>query len=146
MRSSDRNHFPISLAGLLHHRNRIAVGLLFGLLLTACGGSSSVGEVPEESTPVDVDAAMVVDVEMTDNKFAPAAMTFSVGQQVEFVVNNAGAAIHDMRIENTEFKSEPVINPGATSSFSAKFTAAGVYTFVCDYHLPGMVGKITVEG
>jgi len=144
MRSSDRDHNQISLSGLLNHRNRIAVGLLFVLLFTACGGSG--GEVSDESAPAGVDAPMVVDVEMTDNKFVPSTMTFSVGQQVEFVVNNAGAAIHDMRIEKTEFKSEPVINPGTTSTFTAMFTEAGVYTFVCDYHLPGMVGEITVEG
>lgn len=146
MRSSDRDHNQISLSGLFNHRNRIAVGLLFVLVLTACGGSGSGGEVSDESAPAGVDAPMVVDVEMTDNKFVPSAMTFSVGQQVEFSVNNAGSAIHDMRIEDTEFKSEPVINPGTTSTFTAMFTEAGVYTFVCDYHLPGMVGKITVEG
>ncbi len=144
MRSSDRNHYRVSLSGLLNHRNRIAVGLLFVLLLTACGGSA--GEVSNESAPAGVDAPIVVNVEMTDNKFVPSTMKFSVGQQVKFSVNNAGAAIHDMRIEDTEFKSEPVINPGTTSTFTAMFTKAGVYTFVCDYHLPGMVGEITVEG
>ena len=146
MRSNDRDHNQISLSGLLNHRNRIAVGLVFLFVLTACGGSGSSGEVSDESAPAGVDAPMVVDVEMTDNKFVPSTMTFSVGQQVEFSVKNAGAAIHDMRIEETEFKSEPVIDPGTTSSFTAIFTKAGVYTFVCDYHLPGMVGEITVEG
>lgn len=144
MRTSDRNHYRVSLSGLLNHRNRIAVGFLFVLLLTACGGSA--GEVSNESAPAGVDAPIVVDVEMTDNKFSPSTTTFSVGQQVEFSVSNAGAAIHNMRIKDTEFKSEAVINPGATSSFTATFTEAGVYTFVCDYHLPGMVGEITVEG
>lgn len=146
MRSSDRDHNQISLSGLLNHRNRIAVGLLFILLLTACGGSGSAGEVSDESATAGDSDPIVVDVEMTDNKFALSTTTFSVGQQVEFVVNNAGAAIHDMRIEGTEFKSEPVIDPGTTNSFTAMFTKAGVYTYVCDYHLPGMVGEITVEG
>ena len=144
MRLSVRNHYQISLAGLLNRITGLTVGVTFVVIMAACGGSSSVGEVPEES---DTDTTpIVLDVEMADNVFNPSDFTVSVGQQVEFVVNNTGAAIHNMRIKDTEFKSEAVINPGAASSFTAKFTEAGVYTFVCDFHLPGMVGKITVEG
>lgn len=146
MRSSDRNNDRTGMTGLPSRITGLAVGLMFLVVLTACGGSSGSGGASEDSNESAPDTApIVVDVEMTDNAFVPSAITVAVGQQVEFALKNSGAAIHDMRIENTEFKSEVVINPGATSSFSALFTEAGVYTFVCDYHLPSMVGTITVE-
>lgn len=144
MQSGDRNNDRTGVSGLPSRITGLAVGLLLVVVLAACGGSSDAGEGSDES---DTDTTpIVVDVEMADNVFIPTAITVAVGQQVEFALTNSGAAIHDMRIENTEFKSEAVINPGTTSSFTALFTEAGVYTFVCDYHLPGMVGTITVEG
>lgn len=144
MQSGDRNNDRTGVSGLPSRITGLAVGLLLVVVLAACGGSSDVGEGSDES---DTDTTpIVVDVEMADNVFIPTAITVAVGQQVEFALKNSGAAIHDMRIENTEFKSEAVINPGTTSSFTALFTEDGVYTFVCDYHLPGMVGTITVEG
>lgn len=144
MQSGDRNNDRTGMSGLPSRITGLAVGLLLVVVLAACGGSSDAGEGSDES---DTDTTpIVVDVEMADNVFIPAAITVAVGQQVEFALTNSGAAIHNMRIEDTEFKSESVVNPGATSSFTATFTKEGVYTFVCDYHAPGMVGTITVEG
>lgn len=144
MRSCKQNYDQIGSAGLSSRITGLAVGLVFAVVLAACGGGGSTNG--DSGKPVLNTDPIVVDVEMADNVFIPVAITVAVGQQVEFALTNTGAAIHNMRIADTEFKSEAVINPGATSSFTAKFTKAGSYTYVCDYHVPGMVGTITVEG
>ena len=108
------------------------------------GGSTDTEAASDDATEVDA-ASKVVQVAMTDNVFTLSESTAKVGQEIEFVVVNNGAAVHNMVFDGTEFASESMINPGDTSSFKATFTEAGVYKFICVFHMPAMVGEITVE-
>ena len=135
----------LNLAGLV-------LGVLVSVVLIGCGGSSSSesGESESgESESVEVsesDATPIsIGVDLTDNAFTLTDSTVKVGQEVTFNLVNSGAAIHNMIFEGMEFKSEIMINPGATSSFQATFVEPGVYRYVCSFHMPNMVGEITVE-
>jgi plastocyanin len=72
------------------------------------------------------------------------------GQPVKFVVKNQGTNIHNMHIlsqatEGKDFSSDLTVNPGAESEFTATFTKTGQVKFQCDFHVPDMVGTITVQ-
>lgn len=91
-----------------------------------------------------------IEVELQDNLFAPTEITVDRGQQVNFEVENKGQAIHNMHIissavEGKDYASNPTVQPGESSKFTATFTKAGTLKFQCDYHLPDMVGTITVR-
>ena len=87
---------------------------------------------------------------MSDNKFDPKEITIPVNTEVEITVDNQGTTVHTMHVlskekEGTDFAAETLVNPGASDSFTVIFAHKGTYNFQCDYHLPDMVGKITVE-
>ena len=93
--------------------------------------------------------AQTVAITLKDNVFEPKDITVEKGA-VTFEVKNAGAAIHNMHIvsnatEGKDFSSKPVIEGGATDKFTATFTKNGTVKFQCDFHLPDMVGTITVK-
>ncbi|TSA02615.1 MAG: hypothetical protein D4R77_12420 [Planctomycetaceae bacterium] len=124
-----------------------AIGIALIVTLTACGGgggSTDAEVASDDATAVD-DASKVIQVVMTDNVFTLSESTAKVGQEIEFDVVNNGAAVHNMIFDGTEFASESMINPAATSTFKATFTEAGVYKFICVFHTPAMTGEITVE-
>lgn len=140
----------------------LVLAALGGAALVACGGGSGGGE----STPAPIatkpagattggnigsggGAAQTIEVQMKDNFFEPKELTVPVNTTVRFVAKNVGAAVHNMHIlsaakEGKDFKSDLLVNPGQTSEFEAKFTKTGKYDFQCDYHVPDMVGVITV--
>jgi plastocyanin len=123
-----------------------AIGIALIVTLAACGGGGSTDTEAASDDATEVDAASkVIQVAMTDNVFTLSESTAKVGQEIEFVVVNNGAAVHNMVFDGTEFASASMINPGDTSSFKATFTEAGVYKFICVFHMPAMVGEITVE-
>lgn len=104
------------------------------------GGTSNGAEKPSES----------VEVSMKDNLFEPKAITVPAGKSVQIEVKNNGAAVHNMHIlsadkEGKDFSSNATVAPGAESKFTVKLTKPGTYNFQCDYHLPDMVGTITVR-
>ncbi|HEY8491496.1 MAG TPA: cupredoxin domain-containing protein, partial [Dehalococcoidia bacterium] len=85
-----------------------------------------------------------------DSTFEPAQVTVPQGKTVTLVLKNEGAAVHNLRLETKEaagkdFASDPMVNPGASSEIQVKIDRPGTYRFVCDYHLPGMVGELTVR-
>ncbi|MCZ2110442.1 MAG: cupredoxin domain-containing protein [Dehalococcoidia bacterium] len=89
-------------------------------------------------------------IEMKDNVFAEKDIKVSAGQSVTFEAKNVGAAVHNVHIlsqagEGKDFNSDTMINPGKSSTFQAKFTKKGTYKFQCDFHVPDMVGTITVS-
>lgn len=135
-------------------RTVVTAGLLASVvLLAAC---SSGGDAKEngngDSAPKASSSkgkAQTVAITMKDNLFEPKEITVEEGA-VTFEVKNAGTAIHNMHIistaaEGKDFSSKPVIEAGTTDKFTATFTKSGTIKFQCDFHLPDMVGTITVK-
>jgi len=99
--------------------------------------------------------ATTLDIVMKDNLFEPADLTVEEGAEVTLNITNEGAAIHNMRVlgEDNEANtdddavSDPdIVSAGDTATLV--WTApdeSGVYDFQCDFHLPDMVGTVTVE-
>ena len=81
-------------------------------------------------------AAATHGVEIGDGFFGPAALTVAVGDIVTWT--NADDSPHTV---TTDAFDSGNIDPGATFSFT--ITAAGTYTYVCQYH-DEMVATITV--
>ena len=91
-----------------------------------------------------------ITISMGDNFFEPKDITVPVNTEVEITVSNDGTAVHNMHVlskdqEGTDFTSDTIVNPGATSTFTVKFSNTGTFDFQCDYHLPDMAGTIKVE-
>lgn len=102
------------------------------------GGTTANGEVKD------------IEVDLKDNFFEPKTLTIPVNTTVEIEVKNVGTTIHNMHVlskdkEGKDFTSDAIVNPGDDSKFEVKFTKKGTYDFQCDYHVPDMVGKITVN-
>lgn len=93
----------------------------------------------------DDDDAEEIEVSMKDNFFEPKNITVGVGETVTIVAKNDGLAVHNMVVLGTQFKSDQLVMAGDESSFDVKFEKAGEYKFQCDYHVPDMVGTITVK-
>ncbi len=126
---------------------KLTLSIFAAALLVSCGGSSDSDSDDASGTNGgdDQPSSVAIDVAMTDNLFEPTAVKAKVGQEIVFTAINQGAAVHNMIIEGTDFKSEAMVNPGTSSTFNAVFTAPGVYRYVCAFHMPGMTGEITVE-
>ncbi len=75
--------------------------LLVGVVLVtvACGGSDG------SSTSVTGDAR-TVEVTMADNRFEPATLTVARGEEVKFVLRNAGTVVHDAYVGDAEAQAE----------------------------------------
>ena len=132
---------------------------------SACGGDEADATQPKPptgGTAVPATAASddndggteaestVVEIVMTENVFTPKDIKVKANTEIKFVVKNEGAAVHNMHIlskdgEGKDYSSEALVSPGTTDEFEVTFKKTGTYDFQCDYHLPDMVGKITVE-
>ena len=141
------------------------IALLIVGAAAACGGGGSGDTKPtaglEVKTPGSDGGAKTADsggdkgaesikVTMKDNVFDPKTLTIPVGKSVEITVKNEGEAIHNLHIlseakEGKDFSSSATVPPKTENKFTVKFTKAGTYNFQCDYHVPDMVGKITVK-
>lgn len=136
----------------------VGASLLALALGAACGGgngdapnkgnvSPTATEAASSSDPVSGDA---ITISMTDNAFDSNSITIPVNTTVLVTVLNDGQAPHNMHVlskdaEGKDFMSDMLVNPGASSTFEIMFTTKGEFTFQCDFHLPDMVGTITVQ-
>ena len=125
----------------------------------ACGGDSASTVSPTisvkggaaVSAPSDSGSAPTsLKITLKDNVYDPKDLKVPVGQTITFNLTNAGTAIHNMHIlsqstEGRDFQSELTVTPGKTSKFTAKFNKKGLVKFQCDFHVPDMVGTISVE-
>lgn len=125
--------------------------LASAVVLSACssGGESKETGGSESKVPAAAAKAQTVAITLKDNAFEPKDITVEEGT-VTFEVKNTGAAIHNMHITSTasegkDFSSKPIIEAGSSDKFTATFTKKGVVKFQCDFHLPDMVGTITVK-
>ena len=140
------------------------IALLVVGAAVACGGGSD-NAVPTQGVQVKTPgsgatspatsggsekASESVKISMKDNLFEPKTFTVPAGKSVEIEVKNNGAAIHNLHIlseakDGKDFSSTAIVSPGAENKFTVKLTKTGTYTFQCDYHVPDMVGTITVQ-
>ncbi len=137
-----------------------AIGSSLALAAACGGGDDSSSKTPAATSPAGSTSAPAngssngevkdIEVDLTDNVFKPTTLTIPVGKTVQIEVKNTGQAIHNMHIlsleqEGKDFSSEAMVNPGKDSKFEVKFTKKGTIKFQCDYHVPDMVGTITVS-
>ncbi|TAJ17001.1 MAG: hypothetical protein EPO65_12120 [Dehalococcoidia bacterium] len=125
--------------------------LASAVVLSACssGGESKEKGGSESKATASAAKAQTVAITLKDNVFEPKDITVEEGT-VTFEVKNTGAAIHNMHITSTpsegkDFSSKPIIEAGSSDKFTATFTKKGIVKFQCDFHLPDMVGTITVK-
>lgn len=103
-----------------------AVSLALGALLT-----------PASAGPASAATEHVVDI--ANVAFGPTSLTIAVGDTVTWT--NSDSMPHTATDEDDRFDSGN-LDPG--QSFSFTFTAAGTYTYRCDYH-SNMTGTIVVQ-
>ena len=150
-------------------RRVIALLLTFGLAAAlafsfACGGDDGDGGDDGGTAAATTPAAtgsggdgeeVTFDVSMGDNLFDPAELTVPAGTTVTVNLTNDGVAIHNLRIAGADNEynsgddavSDPdLISAGETGTLEWTVPEEpGEYDFQCDFHVPGMVGTITVE-
>ncbi len=131
----------------------VVVLVATAVALSACSSSGETKEQGGSESKATAAAAsakaQTVAITLKDNMFEPKDITVEEGT-VTFEVKNTGAAIHNMHITSTaaegkDFSSKPIIEAGSSDKFTATFTKKGVVKFQCDFHLPDMVGTITVK-
>lgn len=91
-----------------------------------------------------------VNIKLEDNKFNPKDIKVKAGTTYTIALDNTGTAVHNMHIlsaaaEGKDFASDLMINPKAQSKFQVTFKKKGTLKFQCDFHVPDMVGTITVQ-
>ena len=131
------------------NKKLLALGLLFALLLAACGGGSA--------------PSTTIDITMIDFQFTPNAFTVPAGQEITVNILNTGAVVHNFIImklgttageafedddETNVYWEEVDIQPGGNinTTFTAP-TEPGEYQIVCrtaGHITSGMIGTLTV--
>ncbi len=133
----------------------VVPALLAGMLAlaAACGNDDDNGNgVTDDANGNDdgaADAVTEITVDMHDNYFEPDEFTVEAGTSVTVTAVNEGAEIHNLAVRATEeegqdFETDPIVEPGEEDTFEMTLNEPGEYVFECDYHLPEMVGTITV--
>lgn len=131
-------------------RTLAVVGLLTAAaVLASCSSGGDAKEKENGNGSSGKGKAQTVAVTLKDNVFDPKEITVEEGT-VTFEVKNTGTAIHNMHIisngtEGKDFSTKPTVDAGVTDKFTATFTKKGTIKFQCDFHLPDMVGTITVK-
>ncbi len=132
-------------------RSRILRSTVAGLAVAgavafaACGGGGGDSDTIDPNVTVVPDGASEFVISMQDNLYEPANFSIKAGQTVTIVAKNEGTAIHNLSVLDSNFKSDALVQPGKESRFEVTFSRAGKFEFQCDYHLPDMVGEITVR-
>lgn len=101
------------------------------------GDDSKAGKVEESESP-DWNGETVT-VEMVQGLFEPREITVSYGTRVVWV--NKDTDMHNVVARELNLSSPPVDMDGM---WETVLTEPGEWDYVCVYHLPEMVGKVTV--
>jgi plastocyanin len=79
---------------------------------------------------------------MAQQTFFPTTLTVAPGTSVDFTNGSGGT-------HNVVFDSPPSavadIPPHTSGTTARTFATAGTYNFHCDFHAPGMTGKVVVQ-
>jgi plastocyanin len=118
-----------------------ASAILIGAVVLGCGGSAGASTAPVSLPPG------AIAVKASEYKFEPSTIT-AVPGSATFVVTNAGATEHELRIlkGETEVGAAAAIAPGATGQVTVTLEP-GSYTYVCKiaaHDQLGMKGTLTV--
>jgi plastocyanin len=149
--------------GMIRWRTAISVAAVGVAIfaLTACGGSETAstpaatapsgGATAAPGSPTSPgEPTREIEVDMFENYFVPDQITVAVGETVKIEAHNRGTAIHNLivdanEVEGRNFTTAVIVNPGNSSDFVMSISKAGTYRFYCSFHLPDMVGTVTVE-
>ena len=126
----------------------LGAGTSLVLVLSACGNGPPAGLASSSSggssgggpglAAVTSGTAVTTVKETDDLRFDPASVHVRVGDIVGWT--NTGTNPHNVTFDAGV--ASPTMYGG--DSFLVKFTRPGTYRYVCTFHLPGMVGTITV--
>ena len=123
----------------------LALGLLAGLVLAACGGGNSGGGSTAGST------GKTINVDATEFSFSPNAYTAKVGEKLTFKVTNKGTVDHTFVVMSSDGSGKELakiqMKPGETQTLDFTPSTAGTYPVECDlpgHKEAGMVATLTV--
>lgn len=117
------------------------VGLLaLGVFLAGCSSSNDSGAA---DAPGPLEVWAVGGGGQDTDRFDPSSRSAKVGDTVTFIVKSGSHTVDFDQAEGLSSYSSGNLDPGAT--FKATFSKAGTFSYHCEYHLPGMVGTITVS-
>ena len=115
--------------------------VLAGILAAAtmaCGGGAGAESAPADDTPGDAAGAAAVTID--DLAFAPSDIDVPVGGTVAW--RNAEDVPHTVTFDAAGVEDSGELGEG--DSFSATFSEAGTYDYICAIH-PDMTGSVTVQ-
>jgi uncharacterized cupredoxin-like copper-binding protein len=151
-------------------KNFMTAGLAIAALVTPWPASGhdkhtheswSAGEPGDPKKP-----SRTIEVEMSEMEYKPSRIEVKRGEQVRFVIRNAGKEDHEFLLATTEenlkhgeeMKKHPHmehddpngvrLKPNKSAEIFWKFTKAGTFEYSClipDHRDYGMIGKVTVK-
>lgn len=93
----------------------VALALISGLFLAACGGGGEKTDFDPNVTPAG--PANSFNVTLTDNKIIPASMGASMGIAI-FHIKNGGSQVHNLAIDmNGRHYQSPNLQPGQSTTW-----------------------------
>jgi len=108
-----------------------------GLILAVTAGNILASVTYADATRQPGDVALTA----RNTKFGPSQLTVNAGR-VTFFINNKDLQLHNFHIKGV---GSAVLLPASHSVRRSFSLQPGTYTFVCDFHTPGMKGTLTVK-
>ena len=125
------------------YRRSIVISLAIGLVLAACGGSSSGGSPSGGAATT----ATEVKVGLSDFAFAPKSIEVPADKKFTLVLTNTGSVEHDFNVDALKIK--VVVPPnGKPKTQEVGPLKAGTYDLYCavaGHKEAGMTGKLVVK-
>ena len=133
---------------------RFSIGALLIVAFFGAGCSGDSGGLSQTSASAPVES----DIDMSDYRFAPAALTVKSGTNLELNLSNSGSVVHNWTVLANEITAESEFDEntvlfagealaGAQRAYVFEPSPAGVYQVICTiptHFSLGMVGTLTV--
>jgi plastocyanin len=118
----------------------LVLGTVLAVTAAACGGDTG-GEEPSDCVDLTTEGGSFT-IRMLGNEFIPSCFTASASQSLTLVNEDPG--LHSFTLEGTPIDLD--IPGGETLQLDpiAGRVSPGTYELLCRYHLPGMVGEVTI--